>query len=192
MPIWKPTANRLGVGMSDDTESSTPKAPDEIEPHPVYDAPGCGLASYSCILLIFFLIGFVGITFSTFALVQSAFQRTPYSLVPGNQVKVWRLQPMRDVGLLELTEVPLHYHDESSDGTKACALTAEAVLRIEDEDGWKIPFSAIGSVKQARDGGDLFAKIVTVDEQEFRCYFEPGEGVERFLIYAREGMESAQ
>ena len=178
--------------MSDETEHPTPDAPETPEPHPVYDAPGCGLASYSCILLIFFLIGFVGITFSTFALVQSAFQRTPFSLVPGNQVKVWRLQPMRDVGLLELTEVPLHYHDESADGTKACALTAEAILRIEDEDGWKIPYSAIESVKQARDGGDLFAQIATVDGQMFQCYFEPGEGVERFLIYAREGIENAQ
>ena len=178
--------------MSDEPENPPPEQLDNIEPHPVYDAPGCGLASYSCILLIFFLIGFVGITFSTFALIQSAFQRTPFSLVPGNQVKVWRLQPMRDVGLLELTEMPLHYHDESPDGTQACALTAEAVLRIEDGDGWKIPYTAIEKVKQTREDGDLFAKITTVDQQEFRCYFEPGEGVERFVIYAREGIEAAQ
>ena len=99
---------------------------------------------------------------------------------------------MRDVGLLELTEMPLHYHDESADGTQACALTAEAVLRIEDGDGWKIPYTAIEKVKQTREDGDLFAKITTVDQQEFRCYFEPGEGVERFVIYAREGIENAQ
>lgn len=174
--------------MSDDSE---PTDLDNIEPHPVYDAPGCGLASYSCILLIFFLIGFVGLTFSSCALIQSAFQRTPFSLVPGNQVKVWRLQPMRDAKLLELTEIPLHYHDESSNGTRACALTAESVLRVEDDIAWEIPYRAIDTVKQGREGGALFAKITTVDQQELRCFFEPGEGVERFVIYVREGKASA-
>lgn len=175
------------------SDSQPPKPPidlDNLEPHPVYDAPGCGLASYSCILLVFFLVGIAGIGLSTFSLFQSSIQRRPFSLVPGNQVKVWRLQPMRDAKLLEMTEIPLHYHDESKDGTTACAMSETAVLRLEDEKAWRIPYTAIKKVKQGREGGDLFATVSTIDEQSLRCYFEPGEGVERFVIYTREKVEA--
>ena len=41
-----PRPNRLEVGMSDETEHPTPDTPETPEPHPVYEAPGCGLASY--------------------------------------------------------------------------------------------------------------------------------------------------
>lgn len=158
----------------------------KVEPHPVYDAPGCGLASYSCLLMAFFLVGVVGISFSSCALVQSAFQRKPYSLVPGNQVEVWRLQPMRDAKLLELLETPLFYHDESRNGSQACAMTGDALLRVEDDNAWRIPFTAMESVKQIRDGGELYARVSTKDNQELNCYFEPGEGVERFVIFIKE------
>ena len=38
---------------------------------------------------------------------------------------------MRDAGLLALIEVPLFYHDESSNGTVACALTESNILRLD-------------------------------------------------------------
>ena len=86
---------------------------ESLEDHPVYGAPGLGLASYSCLLLIFFLIGVFGVIMSTASLFQASFQDQPFSLVPGNQVKAWRLQPMRDAKVIDYTEVPLFYHDET-------------------------------------------------------------------------------
>ena len=49
---------------------------ESLEDHPVYGAPGLGLASYSCLLLIFFLIGVFGVIMSTASLFQAFFPRS--------------------------------------------------------------------------------------------------------------------
>lgn len=152
-----------------------------LEDHPVYGAPGCGFASYGCLLLILFIVGIIGIVSSSFALLQAGLQREPYSLTPGNLVEVWRLQPMRDAGLLDLTEVPEAYHDESSSGITACALNDSAVLRLEKGQGWRIPYTAIQQVSTHREGDTMVAVIQTVDDERLSCFFMPGEGVERFV-----------
>ena len=93
---------------------------------------------------------------------------------------------MRDAKLLELLEIPLYYHDESRNGSEACAMTEDALLRVEDDNAWRIPYAAMQSVKQIRDGGELYARVSTKDNQDLNCYFEPGEGVERFVIFVKE------
>jgi len=150
------------------------------EEHPSENLPGLGLASYGCLLGIFFFVGLFGLLSSSLSLFQSQFTREPFSFSPGDQVKVWRLQPMRDAKLLSLTEVPDWYHDESSNGTQACAMSSNSLLRLENGVGWKIPYSDIASVSSER-GERLKVAIITMknDEQIF-CFFEPGEGVERF------------
>ena len=171
-----------------------------LEDHPVYGAPGLGLASYSCLLLIFFLIGVGGMLLSTASLFQASFQDEPFSLIPGNQVKAWRMQPMRDAQVLEYTEVPLFYHDESNDGTSACALSKTHVLRVDDDQGWKVPIQVVQDIEIIREGEDIvtYLKLQNMDQSPatekqakqqaeiLPCYFKPGEGAERFKMYIRE------
>ena len=87
--------------MSDPKSNSEPS-----EKHPVYDVPGCGFLGYSCLLLGVFLIGVIGLAISSIGLLSESYRKKPYYLTPGRKVEVWRLQPMRDVKLLQITEVP--------------------------------------------------------------------------------------
>ena len=166
--------------MSDKENSNRPDVIEDIQ-----KVPGCGLASYSCLLLIMFLMGLGGLASSSLTLYQASFQREPFSFVPGNQVEVWRLQPMRDAKLLKLTEIPDFYHDESRYGDSACALTSEALLRVDDGDSWKIPFSDIQSVSYRRDGEIEVATVVTITDERLSCLFASGEGVSRFVREVR-------
>ena len=164
---------------------------ESLEDHPVYGAPGLGLASYSCLLLIFFLIGVFGVIMSTASLFQASFQDQPFSLVPGNQVKAWRLQPMRDAKVIDYTEVPLFYHDETNRGTSACALSKTHILRVDDGEGWRVPIEVVEEVKLIRDGSDIIAYLGIKDQnseqtESLPCYFKPGEGAERFKLYIKE------
>lgn len=163
--------------------------PEEAHPHPSEDMPGCGLASYGCLLLVFFSVGILGLIISSLSLVQTTFQREPFSFVPGNQVKVWRLQPMRDAKLLKLTEIPEWYHDESGNGTKACALNETALLRLDGSDAWRIPFEDIDSVKGHQEQGIEVATVFTTNGEQLHCFFEQGEGVERFTRVIKQKIE---
>ena len=158
----------------------------ELADHPVYGAPGCGLAGYAFLLLLIFLIGMAGIVSATLAMLQPTFSRDPFSLVPGRMVEVWRLQPMRDAGLLELTQIPLHYHDESSNGTTACAMVDDALLRLDDGESWRVPYSDIRVVDYHREEGTMVAVVTASNGETLPCFFEPGEGVERFVGHMEE------
>ena len=158
------------------------------EAHPSENMPGCGLAAYAGLLIIFFLVGIIGMISTTSSMMQATYTRPPFSLSPGNQVEVWRLQPMRDAKLLKLTEVPDWYHDEGSSGTEACALSDGHLLRLEDGEGWKVPYSAMASVESFREGDTMVAVISTVDGEKIHCLFLPGEGVERFSRIIKEAL----
>ena len=174
------TQNRLSVGVMKDTTDS------QNEPHPVYDAPGCGLASYSCLLFLFFLVGLVGIIGSLVSIISEELQVKPFFLVKGNQVQVWRLQPMRDAKLLGLTEVPLYYHDESQNGTQACALSETGLLRLDGSQAWSIPYSDIESTKIIYEKKRQVAVTKTLSGETLPCFFGPSEGSERFRRFLME------
>lgn len=170
--------------MSDDSN----KQEIPVLEHPVYDAPGCGLASYSCLLLFFFLLGLFGIVSSLASIFFAEYTPEPFSLVSGDRVAVWRLQPMRDAKLLKLTEVPLYYHDESQNGTKACAMTKEFVIRLDGSDTWQIPYTDIESSKTVYEKKQVVAVIKTKTGELLPCFFGPTEGGERFRRYLLEQM----
>ena len=161
---------------------------EDPDAHPSENMPGCGLAGYSCLLLVFFIIGILGMISSTASMFQSSYTRPPFSLSPGNQVEVWRLQPMRDAKLLKLTEVPEWYHDEGSRGEEACAMNDAALLRLDDGQGWRIPYNAMESVESFRSKDVMVAVITTIDGEQIHCLFLPGEGVERFVRVLNEKM----
>lgn len=150
------------------------------ETHPSENMPGCGIASYGCLLLVFFVLGIVGLVVSSMSLVQTSLSRPPFSFVSGRQVEVWRLQPMRDAGLLQLTEIPEWYHDESSDGTQACALQPDALLRVHNGDAWRVPYSDMIISKSIRDQDIMVGIVELQGGDSIHCLFAPGEGVERF------------
>ena len=98
---------------------------------------------------------------------------------------------MRDAKVIEYTEIPLFYHDETNRGTSACALSKTHILRVDDREGWKVPIEVVEEVKLIRDGSDIIAYLGIKDQnsgqtESLPCYFKPGEGAERFKLYIKE------
>lgn len=95
---------------------------------------------------------------------------------------------MRDAKLLQLTEVPLYYHDESQDGTVGCALTKTDVVRLDDSETWKIPYTDIESNKIVYEKKQVVVVIKTKSGELLPCFFAPTEGGERFRRHLLEQM----
>lgn len=169
------------------TESNT----NQQQPHPVYDAPGCGFAGYSCLLLGIFFIGLLGLVVSSISLLSEQYRKAPYYLTPGTKVEVWRLQPMRDVQLLDLTEIPTYYHDEVGNGETACALTQTSLLRVEEASkGWKVPYTDIEKIEFIKKDGREAAMSYLANGDVVPCFFEIAEGVHVFISFIRERMNT--
>jgi hypothetical protein len=133
------------------------------------------------VLLGICLIGVLGIVFSTLNLLSSEPEEIS-GLVHGSEVQIWRLQPMREAGMLELTEVPLAWHDESPrrDGTTVCALRPTEVVRVEAGAGQRLRFDQLLDVELhlTPEGG---ITVVAVGPQtRIPCHFGPTEGGDRF------------
>jgi hypothetical protein len=127
-------------------------------------------------------LGLLGMVGATIGLLNSQPEEAR-NLVHGSEVQVWRLQPMRNVGLLELTEVPAAWHDESPgyDGTRACVIRSHSVGRIEDGQMSEIPWAEVSSTAVERTSDDTMSITVSGKDSAFTCHFGPNEGAERFL-----------
>ncbi len=108
----------------------------------------------------------------------------------GKMVSVWRLQPMRDAKVIDLTEIPLYYHDETNNGSSACAITEDALLRVEKGKGWKIPFADITSVEKIRDKKVIVIQSSTKSGEQLPCFFYPSEGDVLFLNEIRSRLKN--
>ncbi len=142
---------------------------------------GCGLAAYALVLLGVCLAGVLGIVFSTLNLLNQEPEEVS-QLVHGSEVQVWRLQPMRDAGVLDLTEVPLAWHDESPmrDGTTVCALRPGEVVRVAEGTATQMGFGQISSVNITPGEPGYFQVIISGSPQDITCHFGATEGGDRF------------
>ena len=160
------------------------RAMSDADDHPPipHDAPGCGVGLYALLLIGIGGLGLVGIVGATIGLLNSEPEEAR-NLVHGSEVQVWRLQPLRDAGLLELNEVPAAWHDESPryDGTRACVIRNQSVGRIEDGRASQIPWAEIVSTGVERSSTDTMSITVTGKNTALTCHFGPNEGAERFL-----------
>jgi hypothetical protein len=102
--------------------------------------------------------------------------------VHGSEVQVWRLQPLRDAGLLELTEVPLAWHDESPrrDGTTVCALRSASVVRLHQGHAQQMDFSQISDIATAANADGRAVVTISGPGDPIGCIFGPTEGAGRF------------
>ena len=144
--------------------------------------PGCGMGLYAIVLLVICLIGLVGMGGAMIALINSE-PTEARKLVHGSEVQTWRLQPMRDVGLLELTEVPNAWHDESPrfDGTTACVLNKTGIGRVEDGVKTHLRWDEVVDTSVEKIS-DYKMTITTVGlDRSVPCSFGPDEGADRFL-----------
>lgn len=158
----------------------------EDEVRRIRGLPGCGMAAYAVLLLLLCLVGLAGMVGAVLLALRPGGQGGPSPLQAGSEVAVWRLQPMRDAGLLKLTEVPDAYHDESAslDGTKACALSGGRVLRLAEGQGTAIPYAEIASVEEKPDDGGRTV-VVKGQGKVASCRFRKGEGGDRFARQIR-------
>jgi hypothetical protein len=161
------------------------------EPHPSEGVPGCGFVAYSVLLLAFFALGLAGMISSSLTLIQANSGASPSPLLPGSQVAVWQLQPMRDVGLLQLTEVPGAWHDEAGDGTTACAMTVDAVVRVADGQGQRMAYVDVGALAVHTAPLDIAVELTDRDGVSLTCHFRPEEGGDRFarMVAGEAGLE---
>jgi hypothetical protein len=142
--------------------------------------PGCGLGAYAILLGFVGLLGVGGLVVSSYSLVVMTGEPIA-PLVPGTQVPVWRLQPLRDAGVLQLTETPAAFHDESLDGTVVCVLMNEELVRLERGTVTRLVYEDIETVEMEgseKDGGAVTSK--TADGREVGCRFRGDEGMSRF------------
>jgi hypothetical protein len=168
------------------TDPSPPSS--ETQPHPLDGVPGCGVAAYALVLICFFLIGIGGMLLSSAALWQaSSASPGPSRLLAGENVKVWRLQPMRDAGLLTLTEMPLVWHDESAtgDGVEACAMTDDAVIRVEGAAGFEVLYADVERVDVVEEGAFVIVETYNKSGDALRCFFHQDEGGEKMARMIR-------
>jgi len=143
---------------------------------------GCGMGLYAIVLLIICVIGLVGMGGATVALFNSE-PAEARNLVHGSEVQTWRLQPMRDVGLLELTEVPNAWHDESLryDGTTACVLNKSGVGRVEEGVSTHLQWDEIVDTSVEKISDYKMTITVIGADRRVPCSFGPDEGADRFL-----------
>jgi len=121
--------------------------------------PGCGFAAYAGILVVFGILGLVGMGSATLSMLQAAGEVGPAKIIPGTQVAVWQMAPMRKAKVVQTTEVPLAWHDESPmrDGTSACALMDDRLVRVADGQGWTLAYASIDEIdeQELERGGHL-------------------------------------
>jgi len=157
------------------------------EAHPLDGVPGCGVAAYGILLIIFFLVGVTGMVLSSAALMQAGSVQKPSRLLAGSNVAVWRLQPMRDAGVLALVEVPAVWHDESAaaDGTEACAMTDDALVRVEGTLGYELAYENVERVESIQEGEITVVEAHHTDGSTLRCFFRKDEGGDKMARMVR-------
>lgn len=145
-------------------------------------APGCGLAVYTLLLAALGLAGVAGVLFSSLALLQGD-GSNPGELTSGTNVEAFRLAPLVKAGVLPPGEVPAAWHDESAlgDGGRACALTREAVIRVEDGQGSRVPFAEVQDVAIEDLPDKTQVVTVTGANGKLSCLFGQGEGALRLV-----------
>ena len=147
-----------------------------------HDAAGCGAGMYALLLIGIGGLGLFGMIGATIGLLNSQPEEAR-NLVHGSEVQVWRLQPMRELGLLDLAEIPAAWHDESPgyDGTRACVIRSQSVGRIEEGLVSEIPWTEVSATAVERTSDDTMSITVSGKDTALTCHFGPDEGAERFL-----------
>jgi hypothetical protein len=165
------------------TELPPPLSP---EAERIQQMPGCGLAAYTGLLVIVFLVGLAGVVGSTMQ-IMSGGDLGPRDVIPGEHVAVWQMKGMRQAGVAGLTEAPLTWHDESTflDGSVACALFADRVARVDEAASWVLPYAAVDELHVQGDEYTGLTLTISGHPQsghpvEFRCVFAAEEGGSRF------------
>jgi hypothetical protein len=142
---------------------------------------GAGMAIYALMLGVLWLVAVGVLGVASYQLLQQS-SGSWSELEAGNAVEVWRLAPMRDAGLIGVDSPPLAWHDESTtlDGTIACALLADAVVRIEGGVGSRLAYTTLSTIDVQGSEADGVEVRLVGPEGAFTCHFRPQEGGERF------------
>ncbi len=168
-------------------EGRPPAFGEVVARRPAQGLPGCGLAAFVAILAMFFCVGVAGHGVSIWAVVDSADALRSSKLVYGGNVDPRTLVPMRDAGGIGQDEVPDAFHAETMDGTRACALSAGKVIRIEAGEVSVLPVAEV--LRVVEEGGAVALHGATTS---IVCPFGPDEGGERFARSIESGRRAAK
>lgn len=145
--------------------------------HPHQQLPGCGLAAYAGLLMLIASAGAVMMGFSYYSLIASGNDLSPMRTAYGGLVDARVLQPMRDAGLLGPEELPDAFHAEAYDGSAACAISQDVLLRLSDQGAQRLPLAELEGAT-----GDETEVIAVGAGVTIRCAFRPGEGAGSFKV----------
>ena len=187
-------ADRPPVTIVDRRSTPPPLVSDEN----VSGLPGCGLAAYAVLLLTISTVGLTALSVATYSLTQGMLAdvaRGPSPLVPGVQTPVRLLSPMRKARGVSVDEVPVAFHDESEDidGTVACAMMKDRLVKVTGETAVTLAYRDIVAVELVgndAEGGEVRARTST--GLATACVFRRGEGVERMERQLRAEAEMAR
>lgn len=161
--------------------------------------PGCGMAAYAGLLALFLLAGLTGMTLATGQILQAGSEAGPTKLRPGASVAVWQMKPLRQAGVVAIDEVPLAWHDETltQDGSRACALMDDRLVRVEDEVGSTIRYADIADLQY--NGAPETGSTVTIVGKNpsgantvIACVFAPHDGGTRMHTQLKVERDRAQ
>ncbi len=144
--------------------------------HPQNVLPGCGLAAYVVLLLTIASAGAIGVAISSYSLVAGGSALSPMRTSYGGVVDSRVLQPMREAGLLLIDEIPDAFHAESYDGSAACAISGDKLLRLSSDAGAQSVL-LLDLVRVEGGETEVVAETATVT---IRCPFRTGEGAGSF------------
>lgn len=154
---------------------------------------GAGMALYALMLVGLWLLAVGALAVASYQLLKQS-SGSWSELEAGNTVEVWRLAPMRDAGLIGVDTPPLAWHDESEtlDGRTACALLADAVVRVDAGKGSRLAYATLATIEV--EGSEAEGVVVRLagPDGAFACHFRPQEGGERFGRQVRAAAASAR
>lgn len=164
--------------------------PSELPPEPLpgphnlaiqrRGVPGCGIAAYTLVLLVVFVVGVFGVVVAYSSIIDARENASPYRLTYGGTANPALLGPMRGMGLLARDEVPLVFHTEDLLGTQACALTATELLRLDRTGPQRLALAEITAVEEEPDG-----RVRAIGPTTIECPFGPDQGGDRFARMLR-------
>ena len=96
------------------------------------------------------------------------------------EVPADRLQPLRAKGI----DAPKLWHDESAahDGSVACAVTDQEIVRLDGDALTRIAFDKIGSVDfKGTDAQGGWLTVTATDGAVVRCHFAANDGSTKFV-----------
>lgn len=145
--------------------------------------PGCGIGAYVVLLLAIATAGAIGMSISYYSLVAGGQALSPQRTSYGGLVDPGVLAPLRESGLITASEVPDAFHAEQADGSEACAIVGDRLVRLSYGEGNQS--LKLADIEELT--GTATKVVIRGPSFTITCPFGPDEGAESFRAMLERG-----